>query len=243
MTFNLTYKPYGERSILVEWSEKIDLKILQDIISFKNKITESNLEGIVNITNAYNSILVTYANSNIDFKDQKFILKKVYTSKKMKDNLQSVLWKIPVCYNTIFASDLETISQTKKLSKQAIIKLHSQAIYTIYFIGFLPGFLYLGGLDDKLNFPRKDAPQLKIKKGAVAIGANQTGVYPEDCPGGWNIIGNTPLSFFDASKINPCFASPGDKVQFYPISLKEYKNIKVLVDAKVYQIESEAIND
>jgi inhibitor of KinA len=165
MTFNLTYKPYGERSILVEWLEKIDLKILQDIISFKNKITESNLEGIVNITNAYNSILVTYANSNIDFKDQKFILKKVYTSKKMKDNLQSVLWKIPVCYNTIFASDLETISQTKKLSKQAIIKLHSQAIYTIYFIGFLPGFLYLGGLDDKLNFPRKDAPQLKIKKG------------------------------------------------------------------------------
>jgi inhibitor of KinA len=243
MTFNLTYKPYGERSILVEWSEKIDLKILQDIISFKNKVTESNLKGIVNITNAYNSILVTYTNSNIDFKDQKSILKKVYTSKKMKDNLQFVLWKIPVCYNTIFASDLETISQTKKLSKEAIIKLHSQAIYTIYFIGFLPGFLYLGGLDDKLHFPRKDAPQLKIKKGAVAIGANQTGVYPEDSPGGWNIIGNTPLSFFDASKINPCFASPGDKVQFYPISLKEYKNIKVLVDANVYQIESEVIND
>ena len=113
----------------------------------------------------------------------------------------------------------------------------------IYFIGFLPGFLYLGGLDERLFTPRKSTPRLRIEKGAVAIGGKQTGIYPQESPGGWNIIGNSPIQFFDNSKNTPCFAKAGDKLQFYSITLKEHHDIKVLVDAGVFQLESEEIDD
>ena len=101
----------------------------------------------------------------------------------------------------------------------------------------------MGGLDESLHIPRKSTPRLHVEKGAVAIGGNQTGIYPNESPGGWNIIGNSPLNFFDVSKENPCFAKAGDRVQFYPISLETYKNIKTLVEAGVYQLESENVND
>ena len=101
----------------------------------------------------------------------------------------------------------------------------------------------MGGLDNALHIPRKSTPRLHIKKGSVAIGGNQTGVYPNASPGGWNIIGNSPVNFFDISKEKPCFAKAGDQIQFYSVSLKEYQNIKTLVDANVYQLESEVIDD
>lgn len=91
--------------------------------------------------------------------------------------------------------------------------------------------------------PRKSTPRLQVAKGAVAIGGNQTGIYPNESPGGWNIIGNSPLNFFDVSKEKPCFAKAGDRVQFYSVSLKTYNNIKTLVEAGVYQLESEEVND
>jgi len=165
----------------------------------------------------------------------------MYSSIKERNISNSVLWKIPVCYDDAFALDLDEISIKKNLSKQKIIALHTQAIYTIYFIGFLPGFLYLGGLDPALNFPRKSTPRLQIKKGAVGIGGKQTGVYPTQSPGGWNIIGNSPISFFNVSTKIPCFAKAGDKIQFYSISLKQHKAISVLVKEGVYQLESEVL--
>ena len=137
---------------------------------------------------------------------------------------------------------MDEISIKKNLSKQKIIALHAQAIYTVYFIGFLPGFLYLGGLDPALNFPRKQIPRLQIKKGAVGIGGVQTGVYPTQSPGGWNIIGNSPISFFNASNKIPCFAKAGDKIQFYTISLKKHKEITALVKAELFQLESEVLH-
>ena len=152
----------------------------------------------------------------------------------------SVLWKIPVCYDAVFGIDLKTISEEKNLPIEAIVKHHSQTIYTVYFIGFLPGFLYLGGLNETLYMPRKSTPRLKIEKGAVAIGGSQTGVYPSDSPGGWNIIGNSPIEFFNPKLKTPCFAKAGDHIIFQPISLSAYKNIKILVEAGVYQLDSEA---
>ena len=107
----------------------------------------------------------------------------------------------------------------------------------------MPGFLYLGGLDERLHFPRKSTPRLQIEKGAVAIGGSHTGIYPSSSPGGWNIIGNTPISLFNASQDEPCFVQSGDKIQFIPIGLKEYQDISTLVEARVYQLESEVMND
>jgi len=242
-TFQLTYKPFGERSILVEWPSEIHENILNDVLIFKNKLQNKNIELEVEVKSAYNSLLITYDITIENINDKIQALKALYLSKNDSQKKHDRLWKIPVCYDDEFALDLKEICNQKKLSKKDIIELHSETIYTVYFIGFLPGFLYLGGLDERLYFPRKSTPRQIIKKGAVAIGGNQTGVYPNESPGGWNIIGNSPIDFFDASKDIPCFAKAGDKIQFVPISINEYNNISVLVKEGVYQLESEVIND
>ena len=241
-TFQLTYKSYGERSILVEWPQEINENILQDVLNFKLNIQNKFIKSEIQVTSAYNSILITYDSTIDNINDKILTLKSLYSSIKHTNKSTVMLWKIPVCYDDEFALDLEEIYKQKKLSKQEILKLHSGTIYTVFFIGFLPGFLYLGGLDKSLHFPRKSTPRQLIKKGAVAIGGNQTGIYPNESPGGWNIIGNSPISLFDASKDMPCFAKAGDKIQFVPISLKEYQNLTVLVHSGVYQMESEVID-
>lgn len=241
-TFQLTYKPFGGRSILVEWPQEINENILKDVLEFKNKIQNKKIELKVEVKSAYNSLLITYDFTIENINDKISALKTFYLSNGEIPKTLFRLWKIPVCYEDEFAFDLDDISEKKQLSKKEIIRLHSETVYTVFFIGFLPGFLYLGGLDERLYFPRKSTPRQLIKKGAVAIGGNQTGVYPNESPGGWNIIGNSPINFFDASKDIPCFAKAGDKIQFIPISLKQYYDLSLLVKSGVYQIESEVIH-
>lgn len=243
MSFSLTYKRFGECSILIEWPSEINSSILQDILRFKSSIENNDVKQVVGLISAYNSLLVMYDFFNFDFKNEIEVLKAICLTKEQSKKAASKLWRIPVCYDVSFGIDLDFISEEKKQPKDLLVKQHSEVVYTIYFIGFLPGFLYLGGLNEALFTPRKSTPRLKIEKGAVAIGGKQTGVYPQESPGGWNIIGNSPINFFDNSKKQPCFAKAGDKLQFYSISLKEHQNIKALVAAKVYQLESEVIHD
>ena len=243
MSYKLTYKSYGERAILIEWPQEIHADILNDILVLKENILNSNLKSLLYLKPSYNSLLVVYKNTISDLKREISNIDNVYSAKNNRKKEISHLWKVPVCYDPVFGIDLEHLSEEKNMSKSEIIALHSQSIYTVYFIGFLPGFLYLGGLPDELEIPRKSTPRLAVEKGAVAIGGNQTGVYPNSSPGGWHIIGNSPIDFFNINRNKPCFAKAGDKIQFYPISLKQHHDIKVLSDADVYMIESEVLSD
>ncbi|WP_166964248.1 5-oxoprolinase subunit PxpB [Yeosuana marina] len=241
--YQLTYKPYGERAILIEWPSIISEAILYDILAFKKAILKDKQEEGVELNSAYRSLIVIFKDTSIDFKKQIHYFKNIYTSLKKEHRQHYKLWKIPVCYHPDFGIDLECLSQEKKISIESIIEAHTKGLYTVYFIGFLPGFLYLGGLDELLWIPRKGTPRLTIEKGSVGIGGNQTGIYPKESPGGWNIIGNAPIDFFNIQNDIPCFASPGDKIQCIPISKKEHQDVKILVEAGVYQIESEVIHD
>lgn len=239
MAFKITYKPFGERSILIEWPTVINDEIINEIIQFKRIIEYSNVKSIIELKTAYNSLLVVYCAICKNFKNEVFWLQNLYETMEIHDDKVSVLWKIPVCYDAVFGIDLDVISQEKRMSKEAVIKLHSNAVYTVYFIGFLPGFLYLGGLNASINMPRKATPRLKIERGAVAIGGSQTGVYPSESPGGWNVIGNSPVLFFNPQLDEPCFAKAGDRIRFQPVSLQEHETIKFLVEAGDYYIENE----
>ena len=243
MDFKLIYKRFGERSILIEWPQIINQNVLDDVVFYKNTIKTSDIKFLVEVKSAYNSILVNYVYTINNFYDTVFELKSLYKPKEIKKNEGTIIWKIPVCYDAKFGLDLEELALVKQCSKEEIISLHTEAIYTIYFIGFLPGFYYLGGLPKKLHQPRRASPRLQIKKGAVGIGGKQTGVYPNVSPGGWNIIGNSPINFFNVTKSRPCFGKQGDKIQFESVSFNEHLDIKTLVDAGVYQIKNEIIND
>lgn len=238
----MTYKPFGKHAILIEWPAVIDEKILENVLKFKNAIQKDKVKVIVDIINAYNSLTIFYHTTIENIDSEILTLKSIFEMLDSSNEMKNMLWKIPVCYDEKFGVDLEEISRKNKLKNNDIISLHSRAIYTVYFIGFLPGFLYLGGLDKKLHFPRKATPRLQVEKGAVGIGGEQTGVYPQESAGGWNIIGNSPIQFFDRKKEYPCFARAGDKVEFIPIDLKTHEEIANLVAYKRYHIESEVIN-
>lgn len=234
--FDLSYKPFGEKAILIEWPSEINEEVLNDIVTFKGEI-EKNIQ-LQDLIIGYNSLMLVYKfviekiTNKIDFLD------KLYQQKKESERLDVTHWKIPVCYDISFGIDLELISKANNLSKEEIIHLHSSAIYTVYFIGFLPGFLYLGGLDSRLNIPRKNIPRLRVSKGAVGIGGKQTGIYPTESSGGWNIIGNSPINLFDVNKETPCFAKTGDKISFYSITLREYKQLEKAIKKNNYQVET-----
>ena len=235
MTFQPTYKLFGESAILIEWPSKIDEIILNDICNFKNTI-ENNIQ-LKDCIVGYNSILLVY-NFVIENTVSKIqFLQDLYQKKTISEKSINTHWKIPVCYDATFGIDLEYISKELKISIEEVVRLHTEAIYTVYFIGFLPGFLYLGGLNEQIAIPRKATPRLVVPKGSVAIGGNQTGVYPNESSGGWNIIGNSPISFFDAQNKEPCFAKTGDKITFESVSLEEYQQVQNQVENNSYQIK------
>ncbi|MGK0429714.1 MAG: inhibitor of KinA [Psychroserpens sp.] len=242
MDFELTYRGFSEHSILVEWPQEINEFILEDVLFYKHAILDLSIKSIVQINNAYNSILVIYELTIDNLNDEYLNLKSIYLNRNKFKKTKVKVFRIPVCYDEEFGLDLKAISEEKKVSVSEIISRHSKPMYTVYFIGFLPGFLYLGGLDEALHFPRKVSPRFQIKKGAVAIGGAQTGIYPNDSPGGWNIIGNSPVDLFLKKNKQPCFARSGDTIQFTPISRTEYDSIVLQIEQGIYTIESEVID-
>jgi len=242
LKYDLKYKQFNESSILIEWPSLIDENILKDVVNFKKTINNHYIELKVEVINTYNSLLVNYMFAIDKFNNAFFDLKLLYKTGEAKLNFKQTLWEVPVCYNDEFGFDLDNLSLKKQLPKSEIIQRHSSQIYTIYFIGFLPGFLYLGGLDKLLHFNRKSTPNLNIKKGAVGIGGNQTGIYPQNSPGGWHIIGNSPVDFFNLKNECPCFAKAGDKLKFQSVSKLEYDKILHLSKTNSYQIKRNVID-
>lgn len=237
--YKLKYKPLGSIAVLIEWPNEIDTKILYNISMFKNKIQSDMGEYVLETVPAYNSLTVFFDTAKIKYSSMVADLKEVYATKDQKLLTAYKLWKIPVCYDKRFSLDLDSMAKEKKLSRDQFIELHSSPVYDVYFIGFLPGFLYLGGLDERLEYKRKNRPRLKIKKGDVAIADRQTGIYPRVSPGGWNIIGNSPLDFFSADTFPPCFAVSGDRLKFVPIDAREHRRITKEIESGNYTIESE----
>ncbi len=138
--------------------------------------------------------------------------------------VQPSVISIPVCYGGDLGPDLPFVALYNGLSTQEVIEIHSKAEYLVYMIGFAPGFPYIGGMSEKINVPRKNTPRLKIPSGSVGIAGSQTGIYPIETPGGWQLIGRTPLNLFTPSKKSPSLLQAGDKIKFTPISLNEFTN-------------------
>jgi KipI family sensor histidine kinase inhibitor len=222
-SYPIQIKPFGVHAILIEWPSEIEHSILDDILTFKdflllNRFTDKEWEMVP----AYNSLALINIHKKIDFKALTSELQNLYKERKEGAKKPTHSWRLPVCYDAEFGIDLEEVSKYTGKSIKQIINLHTSSTYTVYGIGFLPGFMYLGGVPKDLETPRKSSPRLNVKKGAVGLARKQTGIYPQDCPGGWNIIGNCPIPIFDAEKENPCFVSVGDSIQFYSITRAQF---------------------
>ena len=193
-------------SSLSVYIEKLNLTEIEDIISLKNSL------GII-----FNPYKIT---------SERLIKKiqNVISDKNLNIKKKSKTWKIPSCYDKDFAIDFKEISSISKLDLEQLKKKHFNKTYEVDLIGFLPGFLYLGDLDKSLRFPRKKNPRTSIPEGSVGIAGNQTGIYNIESPGGWNIIGRTPLKLFDKSKNPPINIIQGDKIIFQEITKEDFYN-------------------
>jgi len=232
-------KPMGDRAILIDFEPKINKKTLKKLLNLKEIIETKLVEEKVEVINTYCSLLIIYQYTIENIYDAVSVVKACINSTNIVKNINSKLYHVPVCYDADFGMDLDLISKEKNISISEIIRLHTAPIYTVYFLGFLPGFLYLGGLDEKLKISRKETPRLKVEKGAVGIGENQTGIYPKTSPGGWQIVGNSPVSFFDKNANLPSMILPGNKVKFYSINKSQHSQISEKIKRGNFQLKRE----
>ena len=236
--FSISIRPFGVHAILVEWPNEVDETILNDILKFTNYL-ETNCLDITKweMVPAYNSVTLILRAVPIDFDKLKQKIRQWHGESLDAKPKPKSLWRLPVYYDQDFGVDLNDVSEKLSLSIPEIIKQHTENIYTVYGIGFLPGFMYLGGLPKSLEVARRATPRLKVQKGAVGLAGKQTGIYPQESPGGWNIIGNCPVPMFNSKKENPCFVNVGDKVQFYSIERAAYDLYKIEVEVGIYKLE------
>jgi inhibitor of KinA len=225
--YKLTYKLFGSSAILVEWPSQISEDLLLDILAFKDYLCEMELEDAIV---GYSSLTLLFPAPITDFKNLKTQLQSLYKNRIAVAFSDRKIWEIPVYYG-IENTDLKELSEEKGLSVESIIDKHSASKYLVYFLGFQPGFMYLGGLDQDLHHPRRGNPKV-VPKGSVAIGGSQTGVYPFESIGGWNVIGQSPVQLFDPNQEVPCKMKSGDFVKFVPITKSEFENISKGVELK-----------
>lgn len=229
---------YGESALLVNFEQRIDLNINQAVLNLSNQLQALNLTGYKYSIPGYCSLTVIFdpmVSSHEDFFE---VIKSLDGSTKSKEQLNLHLI-IPVCYEPELALDILELSKVLQLSKEELIQKHTQHQYNIYMMGFLPGFAYMGILDENLKTSRKAKPRLKVPAGSVAIAGLQTGIYPIDSPGGWNIIGKTPIPTFDtAQDDDPFLFSLGTQVRFRAISINEFHEIKLQIKNETFDYQS-----
>ena len=210
-------------ALLVEFTAEISIETNQKVLHLYELLLGEARSEISSLIPAYHSLVIKYRLPPKQKKKKKFIqslLAKGLSCEKKNEHLPPVVLEIPECYAPEMALDLEQMCHTKNLSPHQLITLHSAPTYHVYMLGFTPGFPYLGGLDNSLAMPRKKNPRLSIPKGSVAIANEQTGIYPTASPGGWQIIGRTPLELF--KKNEKPLINIGDKIKFVPISIKKF---------------------
>lgn len=228
MSFGFKTFINSDHSILIEFDGTISEDLTRFILGVAETITElatkKQIEGFIEQVPAYNSILVIFNPLHFNPEQAQQTLNSTIKKAKSVSSQQGSLIEIPVCYDPRVADDLEYVADYCKMTVDELIQAHSQQEYTVYMLGFLPGFLYLGDLDKRLHCPRRDNPRTRIEAGSVGIGGSQTGVYPIASPGGWQIIGRTPITMLNVDQSPPAIASPLDKVRFVPISFDEFQN-------------------
>ena len=233
--YKINFFHYSQNSILVNWPQTISTEISTDINTLCKALY--NDENIIEFRKGYCSLLIQFNSENISYNHFRVYLINIYKNLKEINIVKPLVWEIPVCYDNIFSSDMNEYSKKISLTKDEIIQLHSSKTYYLHMYGFLPGFMYLGGLDSKLQISRKTIPSRRVLKGSVAVGGSQTGIYPSNSPGGWYVIGNTPINLFDASNLNQPVAFPDSNyVKFSPVSIKEYELIKDEVEKYEYKL-------
>lgn len=229
----------GDMALTVRFENEIREDINRCVTSLAHLVGEAGIKGVTEVIPTFNSLTVLYDCTVIRSARLQKRLAKLIGQISSDDAGASRVFYIPVCYEERFSPDMANVCAHTGLTRDEVIALHSAKPYLIYMLGFLPGFAYLGGMDERLATPRLDSPRLEIFAGAVGIGGSQTGIYPVASPGGWQLIGKTPVKVYDPSRAEPILYKAGDRIKFCPVDGNEFERIEREVAAGTYKVTAE----
>ena len=224
-----TISPVGDRAISIDFGQVIDPTINRHIRQTIERIKELQLDGIIELVSTYCALLVEYDAMLYSYSEICNIIEPTLEEGMANTTNELVtVVEVPTVYGGEFGPDLSFVASHNHLSEDEVISIHSGTDYLVYMLGFIPGFTYLGGMDPRIATPRLSSPRTLIPAGSVGIAGEQTGTYPSDSPGGWQIIGRTPVTMYDMSKAQAALLKAGDYVRYVPIDESEFHRIKAL---------------
>ncbi|MGM9539562.1 5-oxoprolinase subunit PxpB [Anaerovibrio sp.] len=217
----------GDSAVSVEFGQEIKIEINRKVMALQGcverAVADGALSGIVETVPTYCSLMIVYDPLVLGYDELVEKLAAIIGSIRLAGEGEKQVVEIPVVYGGEYGPDLEEVAAAHGMTAEEVIRLHAAPEYPVYMLGFVAGFPYLGGMDERLATPRKKSPRLRIAAGSVGIAGGQTGIYSVESPGGWQIIGRTPLKLYDAESENPVLLSAGSYVKFKPVSEAEYK--------------------
>jgi inhibitor of KinA len=224
-TGSARFEPASDQSLLVYFGEKITIEANERVRKLLQLLEAEPIAGVRNLHPAYCSLLVKFDALKWQHEKMERELRKYLVRLDKMKLPEPRHVEIPVCYGGEFGPDLDEVAALHKTTPEQVIHLHSSETYLVYFLGFVPGFAYLGELPEELVAPRLATPRKKVPAGSVGIAGNQTGVYPFETPGGWRLLGRTPVSMFRTDREGLSLLSIGDRVRFIPISRERFAEL------------------
>ncbi|MFC7440482.1 5-oxoprolinase subunit PxpB [Laceyella putida] len=214
--------PLGDAAVIIQLGQTIDLETHRKVKTLATLLDQHPIPGMIEQVPAFTTVAVFYDPLKTSYKAVCSMLEQIVSKLENPMDVEPRTVEIPVCYGGEFGPDLEFVAEHNRLTPDEVIDIHSNGEYLVYMIGFAPGFPYLGGMSKRIAAPRRESPRLSIPAGTVGIAGTQTGVYPIETPGGWQLIGRTPVALFRPNKNPPSVLQAGDLVRFRPISREEY---------------------
>lgn len=222
----------GDAALTIEFGNEINEALNKKVLQLYNTLKQNAQPYILDLVPAYSSLAVYYdvmaLKKNFPkqnaFDSMADLIEELAGNATKENRMAGKLLEVPVCYSEKFSLDMQLLCDEKKLDPQEVIKIHTSITYRVYMLGFLPGFCYMGSVDERIRMDRKQEPRMMVPAGSVGIAGEQTGIYPLESPGGWQIIGRTPLIIFEKDNEDPALFAAGDEVKFYSISEDEFEN-------------------
>ncbi|MEA4846414.1 MAG: 5-oxoprolinase subunit PxpB [Clostridiaceae bacterium] len=234
---NARYLMSGDKGLIVEFGNEISDAVNEKVRNLYWAINKNEIPGIFEMIPTYRSLMIIYDPIKIELDS---LIEKLAGIEKNMESIELPkprIIEIPTIYGSEFGEDLSFVAEHNGISEDEVIKIHSSVDYRIYMLGFTPGFPYLGGMSEKIATPRLKTPRTKIPAGSVGIAGKQTGIYPIESPGGWQLIGLTPIKLYDPKNEVPILLQAGDYIRFVPIDKDEYSHISSLVEKNRYEIK------